>query len=279
MTPFLKSLASSGAQAGLSGIFDTISSIGANKRMMKFWKMQNEYNHPRNQISRLKSAGLNPALMYGGSASGASGMAGSIGSPERPRISVDNPMQHIGKFADIRFRNVQTSNEQRRGNLIVQESALKAAQTAAKNLENAKTKRDWDANEKLKNISVDVAEQNLLQEQEQTFKMNLENSVRDVQLRNELVKDYYQIKLMKQTGHEKAALIALRRQQIHLMKEGLHKAPWYAQMLKEQLDAINPDMSDPTVKDIVNGILSQRPSRKSETWRKRYKPTPIKSNR
>ena len=32
---------------------------------VEMWKMQNKYNEPKNQMARLKSAGLNPNLMYG----------------------------------------------------------------------------------------------------------------------------------------------------------------------------------------------------------------------
>lgn len=32
---------------------------------LEMWKLQNEYNSPKNQMSRLKEAGLNPNLMYG----------------------------------------------------------------------------------------------------------------------------------------------------------------------------------------------------------------------
>lgn len=40
-----------------------------------FWNMQNEYNLPENQVARLRSAGLNPSLAYGGS-----NTAGSVAS-------------------------------------------------------------------------------------------------------------------------------------------------------------------------------------------------------
>ena len=48
---------------------------------IEFWRMQNSYNDPAQQMERLKNAGLNPALIYGQNAGGASGSAGSIASP------------------------------------------------------------------------------------------------------------------------------------------------------------------------------------------------------
>ena len=45
----------------------------ANKKLAQYsfdknvemWKMQNDYNNPRNQMARFTDAGLNPNLMYG----------------------------------------------------------------------------------------------------------------------------------------------------------------------------------------------------------------------
>ncbi len=47
-----------------------------------FWHTQNEYNHPSNQKARMEAAGLNPALMYGQSATGAAGNATPAKSPD-----------------------------------------------------------------------------------------------------------------------------------------------------------------------------------------------------
>jgi hypothetical protein len=48
---------------------------------ISFWNMQNAYNDPKEQMRRLREAGLNPALMYGGAGSGAAGQASSMHSP------------------------------------------------------------------------------------------------------------------------------------------------------------------------------------------------------
>ena len=54
----------------------------ADQQNIRFWKMQNEYNLPKNQMKRLRDAGLNPNLIYG-SGSANTGVAGSI-SPSKP---------------------------------------------------------------------------------------------------------------------------------------------------------------------------------------------------
>lgn len=66
--------------AGLSGLADTAisglgswMSYGANKKMadyqfdkdVEMWNMSNQYNSPKEQMARLREAGLNPNLVYG----------------------------------------------------------------------------------------------------------------------------------------------------------------------------------------------------------------------
>lgn len=44
------------------------------------WRMEQDYNSPRNQIARFIKAGLNPNLMYEGTVTGAAGNMGSVSS-------------------------------------------------------------------------------------------------------------------------------------------------------------------------------------------------------
>lgn len=53
----------------------------------KMWRANNAYNHPSAQMARLQEAGLNPRLIYGSNAGGASGVSGSPVSPGKaPRV-------------------------------------------------------------------------------------------------------------------------------------------------------------------------------------------------
>lgn len=54
---------------------------------VRMWNMQNEYNTPKNQIARLKEAGLNPALMYNNAASG-----GTASSMSAPQVQYNSPL-------------------------------------------------------------------------------------------------------------------------------------------------------------------------------------------
>ncbi len=87
----------SAAISGGAGIIGSIiGNIGARKRQkkadkanIKFWQMQNAYNDPAQQMSRLKKAGLNPNLIYGQSVSGATGQAGAVAPSKAAPYSMD----------------------------------------------------------------------------------------------------------------------------------------------------------------------------------------------
>lgn len=81
---------------GASVLGSIIGNIGSRKRQkkadkanIKFWQMQNSYNDPQAQMSRLKKAGLNPNLIYGQSVSGATGLAGAVAPSKAAPYSMD----------------------------------------------------------------------------------------------------------------------------------------------------------------------------------------------
>ena len=76
------------------------------------WDKVNKYNHPLQQMKRLKDAGLNPNLIYGSSPGSAVGNAQSIASGKQlqaqaPQYQIDNPMT---PFMDTRVKQAQTNN-------------------------------------------------------------------------------------------------------------------------------------------------------------------------
>ena len=62
----------------------------ADKQNIKFWEMQNAYNTPKQQMARLKDAGLNPNLIYGSNAN--TGVAGSVSPSKASPYNVQNPV-------------------------------------------------------------------------------------------------------------------------------------------------------------------------------------------
>ena len=74
-----------------------ISNRGARNRQrladlqnIKFWEMQNAYNTPKEQMKRLKDAGLNPNLIYGSNAN--TGVAGSVSPSKASPYNIQNPV-------------------------------------------------------------------------------------------------------------------------------------------------------------------------------------------
>lgn len=92
-----------------------------NKYNTKMWNLTNEYNSPIQQMQRLKAAGLNPALMYGGS--GNSGVA-----------------QSAPNSADMRLPDYQQAAAQV-GNAVTQYQQTKLTE-AQINATNARTAKD-----------------------------------------------------------------------------------------------------------------------------------------
>jgi membrane-associated HD superfamily phosphohydrolase len=56
--------------------------------MIRFWNMQNAYNHPKAQFDRMVGSGLNPKLMY---EKGSPGTAGPIQTPDMQPVEFRTP--------------------------------------------------------------------------------------------------------------------------------------------------------------------------------------------
>lgn len=77
-----------GAISGIGQIFGNRSRKREAQRQRQFnidmWNRQNAYNTPKNQMERLRKAGLNPALMYG---QGNVGNADKVQGYQQPQIT------------------------------------------------------------------------------------------------------------------------------------------------------------------------------------------------
>lgn len=153
LTPeVLSGIISGGAQAA-GGIFGAISNSVQNRKSrtfakgmyekqkadnIEFWKLQNSYNDPSQQMARLKAAGLNPALVYGQNAGGASGAAGAVNAPKvvDPQF---NPTDYsnisggitnaINSMYDLRIKQQTADNLKAQNDLMVDQMKHLNAQT------------------------------------------------------------------------------------------------------------------------------------------------------
>ena len=71
------------------------------------WELQNKYNHPLQQMARLKEAGLNPNLIYGSSPGSAVGNAGAVAPGKAPEYNMRNPMN---AFMTAKVQQAQSNN-------------------------------------------------------------------------------------------------------------------------------------------------------------------------
>lgn len=80
------------------------------QRNVDMWQMQNYYNLPKNQMARLKDAGLNPHLVYGtGTVTG--NTIGNAPQYKRPEFQANIPQARIlSQSQDYEIKNAELSN-------------------------------------------------------------------------------------------------------------------------------------------------------------------------
>ena len=110
------------AAAGVGAIADFFTQKKSRKQSRKMeqeardwnksmWDEINQYNHPIQQMARLKEAGLNPNLIYGSSPGSAVGNAGQIHpgkAPEQPYSDFISPAIALGQ--DVTVKQAQSNN-------------------------------------------------------------------------------------------------------------------------------------------------------------------------
>lgn len=110
---------------------------------LKNWNLQNQYNTPEAQMQRLKAAGLNPNLVYGGgnaatTAQPIQGANAGSWKPEAPRFE-GNPMS---TYFDTKIQQIQLDNLSKQGLLLEQDKINKQTQNLAMLQGIAKSKYD-----------------------------------------------------------------------------------------------------------------------------------------
>ncbi len=138
------------------------------RQNIDLWQRQNEYNHPMQQMQRLRQAGLNPNLVYGKGVQGAAGMADKPAPASQANYTFDNPLRDLSTVASLRAIQAQTNNTEAGTAVKVQEALQRAVQTARGNL-------DLGVAKELRETSVQAAQQNLRNLQLNATGMKLNN--------------------------------------------------------------------------------------------------------
>lgn len=216
------------------------------------WLAENAYNHPLQQMERLRQAGLNPHLVYG---KGADTTAASIANPssksapqEAHKPDISGVSDSFMKYFQLKNMQAQTDNINAQTAVAHKEALLKSVQTAseAQNLQG----REFDLGQKLK-LNDSVIQKALLENQEKNQSMGLAmNRDRREQLSN--VEHLLTSKLNRAKGaeeikHLKASIEALentnivKRVEAKLAQEGILPSDpnWARFFAKKLLDLKN----------------------------------------
>ena len=97
----------------------------AYNRSIEMWNMNNAYNDPSAQMERLKQAGLNPNLVYGG------GATTTASAPSAPQASSATPQRFqgvdalpvISAYMDVKMKQAQADLIEEQKNNLIQRTA------------------------------------------------------------------------------------------------------------------------------------------------------------
>lgn len=97
----------------------------------QMWDLQNAYNHPSEQMARLKEAGLNPRMIYNTGASSAVGTAGDVKGYTRAEAkSTTAGLNAFSNIVQLKAVQAQTNNVEAQTKLTQQKALREAVETA-----------------------------------------------------------------------------------------------------------------------------------------------------
>ncbi len=136
IAPFLPLIGTgvSALATGIGNIFGNKSRKRESNRSrahdINMWDKTNAYNHPSAQMMRLRAAGLNPNLVYGGSSGQTAGTANALPGAKDAKINDitmgDNPMM---QYVNMKNTEAQTDNLRTQNGVLQADKNLKTVQT------------------------------------------------------------------------------------------------------------------------------------------------------
>lgn len=151
--------------------WQTAENEKAYARSVEMWNMQNQYNSPTAQMSRLRQAGLNPNLVYGSGVTGNS--AGSVPQYQPAKIQRATMEPYRGwnlglsdatsMYMAMRQNKAQVDNMEAQNKLIKEQARTEGIRQANIAMSTARSGFDLDLARELKDVSVGraIAEKNL----------------------------------------------------------------------------------------------------------------------
>jgi len=169
--------------AGIGAVSNIVGGLFGNKSRRKeasrarahdlnMWELTNAYNDPKSQMERLRSAGLNPNLVYGGSSGQTAGQASSLPAAKAPDIQNIDPGNQLMSYIGMKNTEAQTDNLRTQNGVLTADKILKTAQASTE----LSKQTDLNASAEYKKKQIEKTLQDILQVQSQTEKLDAETS-------------------------------------------------------------------------------------------------------
>ena len=135
------------------------------------WNLQNAYNSPTAQMSRLRQAGLNPNLVYGNGVTGNSAGSAPQYQPAKIQRATMEPYRGwnlglsdaVSAYLAVRQNKAQVENMEAQNKLIKEQARTEGIRQGNIAMSTARSGFDLDLARELRNVSIDraIAEKNL----------------------------------------------------------------------------------------------------------------------
>jgi hypothetical protein len=134
------------------------------------WDRTNAYNHPSQQMERLRAAGLNPNLVYGGSSGQTAGTANSLPGAKAADIQDIQPGNQMMQYINLKNTEAQTDNLRTQNGVYTADKILKTAQADTE----LSKQTDLSASAEYKKAQIQKTLKDILQVESQTEKLDAE---------------------------------------------------------------------------------------------------------
>ncbi len=151
--------------------WQTAENEKAYARSVEMWNMQNRYNSPTAQMSRLRQAGLNPNLVYGSGVTGNSAGSAPQYQPAKIQRATMEPYRgwNLGlsdaasMYMALRQNKAQVENMEAQNKLIKEQARTEGIRQGNIAISTARSGFDLNLARKLRDVSIDraIAEKNL----------------------------------------------------------------------------------------------------------------------
>ena len=203
----------------------------ANKQNIKFWNMQNAYNSPTSQMSRLREAGLNPNMIYGSSAN--TGNASPVAPAKPAAFNMENPISSIKQFAETQNVPVVGDNLKAQNTILAQDALIKM---------NTKTMSDIDTkiHPELAKTSLQALKANTRVMEQNAIGSEIDNSFKNQALANQVKQINMNVMNAKATLKGTNLSNKLKLEELELRKLGImNNDPWYFRIFGKNPEATN----------------------------------------